>query len=304
MKCKQDIKTVHLLLVLSLLHNWQTRQVDFIVAYPPVPIECDLWMRLPAGIETKHGNNKTHMLKLENNLYGQKQAGQVWNHYLSQKMFAIGFKQSKVDEYGSIFAGPSNKGIYEAIQKLKRVDLDINYRGHLDDYLGLSIVQREDLLSSQGGAIIHLSKYLASTKDAGLILDPKAERIFEVHADTDFIGNWYKSTAANDASTSKSRSGYVVSYAGCPIFWASKLQMQVMLSTCKAEYVALSTALCDVIPMMQLLEEMQQEGIAIDSAMSKVYCKAFKDNTEVLELAKAPKMRPHMKHINAVYHHF
>eukprot|EP00957_Ditylum_brightwellii_P163315 12434992-Ditylum_brightwellii.AAC.3 len=89
---------VCLLLVLSLLHNWQTRQVDFITAYPQTPIECDLWMHLPAGIETKHGNSKTHVLKLEKNLYGQKQTDQVWNQYLTQKLLAIRFKQSKVDE--------------------------------------------------------------------------------------------------------------------------------------------------------------------------------------------------------------
>eukprot|EP00957_Ditylum_brightwellii_P143510 10932990-Ditylum_brightwellii.AAC.1 len=60
---------VRLLLVLSLLHNWQTRQVDFVTAYPQAPIECDLWMCLPLGIETRHGNSKTHMLMLEKNLY-------------------------------------------------------------------------------------------------------------------------------------------------------------------------------------------------------------------------------------------
>eukprot|EP00957_Ditylum_brightwellii_P003354 254137-Ditylum_brightwellii.AAC.1 len=75
-------------------------------------------------------------------------------------------------------------------------------------------------------------KYLAATKNACLFLDPKVERSFEVHADSDFVGHWYRPTMVDDASTAKSRSGYVVSYAGCPIIWASKLQTQVALSTC------------------------------------------------------------------------
>eukprot|EP00957_Ditylum_brightwellii_P121146 9239711-Ditylum_brightwellii.AAC.2 len=75
-------------------------------------------------------------------------------------------------------------------------------------------------------------------------------------------------------------------------------------SRCKAEYVALSTALHNVTPMMQLLKGMHEERFMVESITPKVHCKAFKDNSGALELAKAPKMRPHTKHINTVYHHF
>jgi hypothetical protein len=34
-----------------------------------------MYMELPPGIETKHGNSKDYVLKLLANLYGQKQAG-------------------------------------------------------------------------------------------------------------------------------------------------------------------------------------------------------------------------------------
>ena len=43
----------------------------------------------------------------------------------------------------------------------------------------------------------------------------------------------------------------------CPIIWASKLQSQVALSTTEAEYIAMSMALRDVIPVMELLNEMK-----------------------------------------------
>jgi hypothetical protein len=56
----------------------------------------------------------------------------------------------------------------------------------------------------------------------------------------------------------KSCSGYVITYLGYPLVWASLLQTVFTLSTAKAEYVALSTALHDVIPMMDLLEEMKE----------------------------------------------
>jgi hypothetical protein len=52
-------------------------QVNFVMAYPQAPIKMDIYMKLPQGIQTKHRNSKDHILKLEKNFYGQKQAGRV-----------------------------------------------------------------------------------------------------------------------------------------------------------------------------------------------------------------------------------
>ena len=61
----------------------------------------------------------------------------------------------------------------------------------------------------------------------------------------------------------KSRAGWVISYAGCPISWASKLQTITALSTTKAEYVALSMRLRDVIPLKVLLKEVQTFSVQV-----------------------------------------
>jgi len=45
------------------------------MAYPQAPIEMDIYMEIPQGIMTAHGNSKDHVLKLEKNIYGQKEAG-------------------------------------------------------------------------------------------------------------------------------------------------------------------------------------------------------------------------------------
>jgi hypothetical protein len=55
------------------------------MAYLQAPIEIDMYMELPTGIHTKHGNSKDHVLKLLANIYGQKQAGHVWNNDLITK---------------------------------------------------------------------------------------------------------------------------------------------------------------------------------------------------------------------------
>ncbi len=107
-----------------------------------------------------------------------------------------------------------------------------------------------------------------------------------------------------DPSTAKSCSGWIVFYAGCPVCWASKLQSQVALSTTKAEYIAMSMALRDVIPVMDLIAEIKDRGFQVICTQPYVYCKVFEDNSGALELAHLPKLRPRTKHINVCYHHF
>ena len=85
-------------------------------------------------------------------------------------------------------------------------------------------------------------------------MKPDKSKSLEVYADADFSGNWYKHTAADDASTAKSRSGYLVLYAGCPIIWSFRLQTQVALSTTEAKYISLSQSLREVIPIINLLK--------------------------------------------------
>jgi len=64
-----------------------------------------------------------------------------------------------------------------------------------------------------------------------------------------------------DKSTAKSRTGYVIMYAGCLVTWASKVQTEVALSTTEAELIAMSEGLRTAIPSMNLIEEMMEQGI-------------------------------------------
>jgi hypothetical protein len=107
-----------------------------------------------------------------------------------------------------------------------------------------------------------------------------------------------------DPSTAKSQTGYVISYAGCPIVWASKLQTEVVLSTTESEYDGVSESLHIAIIMLYLLKEMQEQGVDISKTNPAVYCKLFEDNAGAIHLAKAPKMRPQTRQINQKYHHF
>ena len=67
-----------------------------------------------------------------------------------------------------------------------------------------------------------------------------------------------------------------------------------------AEYIALSLALHDVIPIMELMDELKDRGYDLISTNPIVYCKAFEDNSGALEIVRLPNMRPCTKAINVV----
>ncbi len=152
-------------------------------------------------------------------------------------------------------------------------------------------------------AVKAIVRYLIATKDKGLLCTPNDSSL-ECFCDADFAGNYHISEAEQETDTARSRTGYVIKYAGCPLIWASRLQTEIALSTTESEYISLSTSLRDVIPLMNLIEELRKAGFDYSPMKPRIYCKAFEDNSGALELAKAPKLRPRTKHINIKYHHF
>jgi hypothetical protein len=157
---------------------------------------------------------------------------------------------------------------------------------------------------AHGKAVRWIGRYLAATRDRGMIWHPKQDQSFDCYVDADFAGNWNKDEALTDIDTARSRSGYYISYANCPLVWASRLQTHVALSTTEAEYIALSTAMRDIIPLIELLEEMKEHGFSCKTTIPKIHCKVFEDNSGAIEIATSHKFRPRTKHINTMYHHF
>ena len=52
-----------------------------------------------------------------------------------------------------------------------------------------------------------------------------------------------------------SRTGFVIRYAGCPVIWSRKLQTESVLSTAEAEYIAMSQAIQEALPVQRLAKE-------------------------------------------------
>jgi hypothetical protein len=395
--------SIRTLLIMSALHNWHTRQLDYVLAFPQAPVERTIYMNIPKGFQIEDGNTKDYVLKLHRNVYGQKQAGRVWYKYLTNKLInEVGFKQSEVDECvfyrgnvmyvlytdDSILAGPDLNEIEQAIEDIKKANLDITIEGDLQDFLGVNIDRKDDgsihltqphlidqiladlgmtddnvktkdtpaastrILSrhsnsddfdnsfnyrsvigklnylekgsrsdiayithqcarfainpkrQHGYAVRWLARYLKATRDKGTILRPDhSKEELEVYVDADFAGNW-DPNETEDRDTARSRHGYYITYAGCPILWKSQLQNEIALSSTESEYTGLSYALRDAIPIMELFKEMKKVNMPIKSSKAKVHCKVFEDNSGALEIAKVAKFRPRTKHLNNRLHHF
>ena len=124
----------------------------------------------------------------------------------------------------------------------------------------------------------------------------------QCYVDADFAGN-YSSETNDNPNHCKSRTGCLIKYAGCPIHWFSRLQGEITLSTTEAEYVALSTAARELLPMRELLTEVTQHFNIVPDAPT-IHCTLFEDNVGAETLAKAPKMNARTKHIALKYHHF
>jgi len=151
-------------------------------------------------------------------------------------------------------------------------------------------------------AVKRIVKYLLGTKDKGLILTPDFTKGIECFVDADFAGPFDK-TCSEDPENVLSRTGYIIKYMKCPILWVSKIQSEIALSTTESEYIALSTALRDVIPIKGLIEEINK-AYNLKSGTPIIKCTLFEDNNGALELANTPKIRPRTKHIAVKYHHF
>lgn len=157
--------------------------------------------------------------------------------------------------------------------------------------------------ATHSAAVRQLVRYLYETKDKGLILNPN-DHSFEVYVDAGFVGDWNEDTAKDSVMTAKSRTGFIIMYAGCPITWTSKIQNECALSTTEAEYIALSESAREVLPLMGLMDEVKARMCSDTVSIPTVRCTMFEDNEGALAIANVPKVRPRTKHINTKMHHF
>jgi hypothetical protein len=151
-------------------------------------------------------------------------------------------------------------------------------------------------------AIMRIGWYLVDNQDHGIQYKVDKSKGLEVYVDADFAGGWSAANLEN-ANNVLSRTGFVICYANCLIVWCSKLQTEIALSTAEAEYIAMSHALCETIPIQNLMKEIHCI-FSMPNPMTDFCIMAHKDNMSAIAMAKSLKFAPRTKHIAIKYHHF
>ena len=154
-------QTLRLFFIHSILKGWHSKQMDFVLAYPHALAEVPLYMRFPRGYEFKDRiSEDTHVLKLTKNIYGQKQAGRVWNKYLDERLGEIGFKPSKMDPClyfrgciallvyinDCIMFSPNLAELGKVVTEMRTSSKKFRVKdlGNVKDFLGIQVTTRND----------------------------------------------------------------------------------------------------------------------------------------------------------------
>jgi hypothetical protein len=158
--------TVRLMLTLAHVFDWKTRQIDFVLAYPQADIKTDVFMEVPNKFEVgKSGQlfrnegapapkDQPHVLKLEKNVYGLKDAGLTWYEHLTKGLKVRGFVQSLVDPClfykgnlllityvdDCVIICPDDAKIDEFILSMQR-DYNLTDEGDISAFLGINIAR-------------------------------------------------------------------------------------------------------------------------------------------------------------------
>ncbi len=161
-------------------------------------------------------------------------------------------------------------------------------------------------------AVKRIIRYLLFTKDKGLILHPSKSFNLDMYVDADFAGMWHQQHSALRNNV-LSRTGYIITFCGCPIHWVSKLQTEIALSTTESEYIALSMATRELLPLRRLLQEIHYSSL-INLPSNNIFnvtktpiltaTQIFKDNEACIVLAHNKSSKVCTKHIALKWHHF
>ena len=154
-------------------------------------------------------------------------------------------------------------------------------------------------------ALERIGQYLKGTKKRGLILRPTDSLDVDAYVDTDFAGMALKEDR-NDPTSVKSRTGFVICVANCPIIWYSKLQTTIATSSVHAEYIGLSQAMRDVIPLRTLLTTVSHATGLPDDYGTTFKTRIWEDNNGCRTIANLEpgKFTPASKWCDITLHWF
>ena len=190
----------------------------------------------------------------------------------------FGSKLTKEDE-GSNVDATYFRSLVGSLRYLTCTRPDILYA------VGLISRYMEEPKSPHLMAAKRILRYIKGTTSHGLLYSSTNNFELAGYSDSDWGG---------DMDDRKSTTGFVFYLGDTAFTWYSKKQAIVTLSTCEAEYVAASSAVCHAVWLRSLLKEMK--------CLQKGATKLCVDNKSAIALSKNPVYHERSKHIDVRYH--
>ncbi|KAG7346276.1 reverse transcriptase RNA-dependent DNA polymerase [Nitzschia inconspicua] len=260
---------VRLLLILSQVPGLASQQVDYTASFVHAPIQEEVYFHMPRGF-----SEPEMVLKLKHSLYRLKQSLQNCFHYLKGNLELCRFRNLSPDTDSGFFISdkvvcvayaddtllrsPKSKWIEEAVSQLTATgmtngdppDGSFNYasiigmlgylqaNSCLDITFAISALARftHSPRSSHKEALKRIVHYLKGTLDEGLVQCLGETLNINFYVNADVAGLWPQKYKL-DLTCTKSRTGFAICGANCPVIWSSKLQGVLLtpgwkLSTC------------------------------------------------------------------------
>ena len=153
-------------------------------------------------------------------------------------------------------------------------------------------------------ALKRIGRYLKLTRERGLVLRPRPAKdgcgydVLQIddYPDADFAG-MYGYELPTDPASVKSRTGFVITVADCPVLWQSKLQTETALSTMESEVVALAHSCRELFPVMDIVSCIGP-AVGIPAGEVSMNVSIHEDNSGALILGQTlpPQYTPRSKH--------
>ena len=175
--------SIRTLMALSIIHDLETRSIDFVLAFPQAPLDVDIYMEPPYGFDID--GKKDFILKLNKNLYGLKNASHNFWNLLREGLEARGYKQQSESD-PCVFLGKESiiltyvddiivinkRGSTAADDLIKALregheNFDFTDDGNLEKYLGVDVKRHKD------GRIELTQKHLIQRLLEVIGMDPK-----------------------------------------------------------------------------------------------------------------------------------
>ncbi|KAJ1520362.1 hypothetical protein ONE63_003497 [Megalurothrips usitatus] len=150
-------KTVRLLLAIAVQKNWVVHHLGVLSAYLNSPLEEEVYVEIPDGIES----DRSKVWKLNKSLYGLKQSAREWHKRIDSMLRDLGLESLKkdrclyVNKKKNLFVGlyVDDLGFWGELEEVEFVKrhlssmIEVRDIGKMENFLSMHIVQENDCIS-------------------------------------------------------------------------------------------------------------------------------------------------------------